>query len=143
MSVLKIYFANLQHVKGAHEIIIVRDAAATSSPQPVSPKSAAKKTERPSFRSFSELGCPPPSCPSRQESNDDLCGKAPREANFQGQSSARASQAMEDFFAEVAPQISSSRPNFSASRSSDISNSLASSSPKLNRSFPQKRKVLK
>jgi hypothetical protein len=143
MSVLEIYFANLQHAKGAHKIIIVRDAAATSSPRPVGLKSAAKKTERPSFRSISELGCPPPSCPFRQESHDDLCGKAPREANFQGKSSARASQAMEDFFAEVAPQISSSRSTFNASRSSDISNILSSSSLNLNRSFPQKRKVLK
>jgi hypothetical protein len=143
MSVLEIYFANLKHVKGAHEIIIVRDAAATSSPRPVSPKSAAKKTERPSFRSFSELGCPPPSCPSRQESHDDLCGKAPGKANFQRKSSARASHAMEDFFAEVAPQLSPSRQNFSASRLSTSSSLLSSSPSKLSRSFLQKSKLLK
>jgi hypothetical protein len=143
MSVLEKYFASLQLVKGADEIIIVGDAAATSSPRPVSQKSAAKKTEQPSLNSFSELGCPPPSCPSRQESQDDLCGKTPGKANFQRKSSARASQGMEDFFAEVAPQLSPSRPSFNARRLSNSPSLLSSSPSKLSRSFHQKSKLLK
>jgi hypothetical protein len=117
-SSLDDYFSRLVKRTGAHELFLVRDAAATSS-RPIqkdSPK--LKKKTRPSFHSLAELGSPP-SLPSRKLSLDNL-----RAANKSFSSSRRSttkSKELKDFFAEVAPGLSKqpklpSSSDFSSSR---------------------------
>jgi hypothetical protein len=104
---LKSYFAGLIQTTGADHVVLIRDAAATSScPPPVSPKTEEKKT-RPSFNSFSDLQCPPPSCPSRQVSIDGLNVMPDQRMSRKNKNSgSNKKHSLKDFSAEVAPKLS-------------------------------------
>jgi hypothetical protein len=107
---LESYFTNLIQTMGADHIVLICDAAATSSRQPPvsTPKTEEKKT-RPSFNSsFSDLPSPPPSCPSRQVSIDGMDKMMDKKKN---KSASMKKHALKDFFAEVAPKLSVS-PTF-------------------------------
>jgi hypothetical protein len=103
---LKSYFAGLIQTTGADHVVLIRDAAATSSrPPSVSPKPEEKKT-RPSFNSFSDLPCPPPSYPSRQVSIEGLNVMLDKRNRKKINSDSMKKHSLKDFFAEVAPKLS-------------------------------------
>jgi hypothetical protein len=102
-SSLDDYFAHMAKRTGAHELVLVGDAAATSSRPTQNQSPELEKKTRPSFQSLAELGSPP-SLPSRQLSLDDL-----RSTNQSFSSSRRSttkSKVLKDFFEEVAPGLS-------------------------------------
>jgi hypothetical protein len=97
---LQSYFAGLMQATGADHVVLIRDAAATTSrPSPVSPNTEEKK-QRPSMNALSGLSCPPPILPYRQVSIDGLNNHKKKNSYSTKKHSLR------DFFAEVAPKLS-------------------------------------